>query len=449
MSKHLQKTFSACLIALLCLSGNTLLANEPSTGSCNGFRTQTQGGWGTEPHGNNPGTYLYANFAAAFPAGLTIGCNGNTILLTSAVAVSDFLPSGGSPSVLPAGNMVDPTGYKNTLAGQLVAAKLNVGFDKYDATFSSNSKATGNLIFKSGTFEGWTVNQLIIEADKTIGGCSSDYAPSAINDALSTFNENYVDGTSNNGNFNCPPDCALALSFTSTKASCWGSSDASIDLTVTGAYGNVTYLWNDGTTTEDRKNITAGYYTVVVTDELECSQTITIHVKHPAKLKATSTVTPVSAYRKCDASAVINPSGGTKPYTYTWDDGYVGKSRTDLCPGHYYVTVKDKNGCEVTIKVAVYRYAGVAPTTSETSKMSVSPNPSKGQITLSLVATQNIHAVVNVIDISTSIVKKSTVISLVKGSNINQLDYSSLPNGIYQLQVVMGEKMESMKLVIE
>src|SRR5690349_2149654 len=41
---------------------------------CGQLRTQTQGGWGAAPAGNNPGTYLHANFQAAFSDGLTVGC---------------------------------------------------------------------------------------------------------------------------------------------------------------------------------------------------------------------------------------------------------------------------------------------------------------------------------------------------------------------------------------
>jgi hypothetical protein len=104
-------------------------------GDCTGFRTQTQGGWGAPPVAGNPGAYLHANFAGAFPSGLTIGCT-NTLTLTNAQAVTNFLPSGGVPSMLPPGNMVDPGfSYFNVLAGQLVAAVLSVTFDLYDAHF--------------------------------------------------------------------------------------------------------------------------------------------------------------------------------------------------------------------------------------------------------------------------------------------------------------------------
>ncbi len=88
---------SIILAALFIFS--SLKTNAQS--ECTGFRTQTQGGWGAIPNGNNPGVYVHTNFAAAFPSGLTIGCSsGNKLVLTSAQAVTDFLPSGTTPAVL-------------------------------------------------------------------------------------------------------------------------------------------------------------------------------------------------------------------------------------------------------------------------------------------------------------------------------------------------------------
>ena len=95
--------------------------------SCDGFRTQTQGGWGTSPSGSNPGTYLHQNFSGAFPSGLIIGCN-NILVLTTASAITAFLPSGSTALMLPTGILTDPNNnYGNVLAGQLVAATLSVG----------------------------------------------------------------------------------------------------------------------------------------------------------------------------------------------------------------------------------------------------------------------------------------------------------------------------------
>jgi hypothetical protein len=169
---------------------------------CGGFRTQTQGGWGSTPHGNNPGTYVHANFALAFPNGLTVGCT-NTITLTSAQAVTDYLPAGGTPAVLKT-SYTNPTGLKNNLASQLVALTLSVQFDKYDPKFSSSSVLLGNLLIGSGPFKGMKVSALLTEANKVLGGCPSSYTPAQISDALSSINENFVDGTTNGTFLVCP-----------------------------------------------------------------------------------------------------------------------------------------------------------------------------------------------------------------------------------------------------
>src|SRR5688572_20983467 len=59
------------------------------------FRTQTQGGWGAAPKGDNPGKYLVIHFKDVFPGGLRIGTeNGHQVLFTSATAILDFLPQG-------------------------------------------------------------------------------------------------------------------------------------------------------------------------------------------------------------------------------------------------------------------------------------------------------------------------------------------------------------------
>ncbi len=190
-------------------------------GDCEGFRTQTQGGWGSTANGNNPGAYRDANFATAFPNGLTIGCD-NTLKLTSADAVREFLPSGSTPSALPAGQLINPD-YNNVFAGQLVAATLNVGFDANDPNFSSSDVHLTDLVYNNGIFQGMTVGQVLAEANASIGGCGSDYSFSMLSDALAMFNENYDNGNSDHGNFSCHEDnneCEYTL------LRCWLVEDA-------------------------------------------------------------------------------------------------------------------------------------------------------------------------------------------------------------------------------
>ena len=179
--------------------------DEPKEENCQ-FRTQTMGGWGAPPNGNNPASYLHANFAAAFPDGITIGCT-RTLTLTSAQAVRNFLPSGTAPKMLPVGALVNPgQSYKNVLAGQLVAATISVGFDLYDPNFGESDGNLADAVFATGLFEGWSVADVLMEANNFIGGCGSDYTAGQLNAALDMLNNNYVDGTTDNGNFICGED---------------------------------------------------------------------------------------------------------------------------------------------------------------------------------------------------------------------------------------------------
>lgn len=170
------------------------------------YRTQTQGGWGAVPNGNNSGTFLHNNFAAAFPTGLTVGCLTNhTLKLNSANAVITFLPQGGTPGSLTQ-SYVDPTNLNNVLAGQLVALTLSIRFDETFPYFGASNINLGNLIVTSGPFQGWTVYQVLGEANNVFGGCSTRYTPAQINAILASINENFDNGTVVGTILTCPED---------------------------------------------------------------------------------------------------------------------------------------------------------------------------------------------------------------------------------------------------
>lgn len=171
---------------------------------CGQLRTQTPGGWGAEPNGNNPGTYLHANFAAAFPTGLKIGCAGGyTITMTNAQAITDLLPTGGQAAVLKA-SATDPTSMKNVLVGHMIALTLSLRFDVVDADFGEAGIHLGDMIISTGAFAGKTVNEFMTIANNVIGGCSTAYTIADINSTIALINENYVDGKVDKEYLDCP-----------------------------------------------------------------------------------------------------------------------------------------------------------------------------------------------------------------------------------------------------
>lgn len=198
-----------------------------TNGNCDSgqLRTQTMGGWGINPNGNNPGVYLHNNFDYAFPNGLTIGCN-NTLVLTSAQDVTDFLPSGSTASALPNGELINPgEEYNNVLAGQIVALTLSTVFDQYDPSFGISDYSLEDLIIQQGEYEGTSVSEILVLANEIIGTCGSTEF-SSINSVISSINENFVDGTTNNNFLGCdlPYDCYLIYDYEVTAIDGCGNS---------------------------------------------------------------------------------------------------------------------------------------------------------------------------------------------------------------------------------
>lgn len=172
-----------------------------------GFRTQTQGGWGTTCNGDNPGCYRDNHFSSAFPFGLTIGdVGGYSVLFTSSGAIEDFLPQGGKPSALSSSATDPATTSAGVLAGQVVALTLNVGFDADDSNFGASTEQLSSLQVKSsGAFApgelgaacaGMYVYQVLYEANHVLSGMGSWLSASQVNECVSRINENFVDGTS-------------------------------------------------------------------------------------------------------------------------------------------------------------------------------------------------------------------------------------------------------------
>ncbi len=164
------------------------------------YRTQTIGGWGATPSGNNPGVFLHENFDAVFPTGIEIGSGDNTILFTNAQAITDYLPGTGTPRKIK-DSYIDPTKREvnNTFISQILALTISLGFDAAIADFAEPSGYLGDLILSEGALAGKSVSQVLDLANRALSGSKTGYSISELNEALSIINENYVDGEINNG----------------------------------------------------------------------------------------------------------------------------------------------------------------------------------------------------------------------------------------------------------
>ena len=76
-----------------------------------------------------------------------------------------------------------------------VALTLSLAFDSNDPDFGDAEGYLGDLVIdKGGDFDGWTVDAVLAEANKVLGGGESEFSPSQMIDILMMINEYFVDG---------------------------------------------------------------------------------------------------------------------------------------------------------------------------------------------------------------------------------------------------------------
>lgn len=151
---------------------------------------------------------------------------------------------------------------------------------------------------------------------------------------------------------------AITATPTVQAVSCFGQSNGSISLAVSGGTSPYTYLWNDGATTQNRSGLSAGTYTVTVTDNKGCKLTVNnIAVSQPAAALSLSTsVVNITCNGSNNGSATVTPTGGTAPYSYDWSGTPTGDGTatiTGLAAGSYTVTVTDAKGCSAVAGVTI------------------------------------------------------------------------------------------------
>lgn len=128
-----------------------------------------------------------------------------------------------------------------------------------------------------------------------------------------------------------------------SNVSCFGGNNGAATASATGGTAPYTYNWGSGRTTAAVTGLTAGTYTVTVTDAVGCSSTESVTITQPTAIIITSTVT--NATCQPIGSAQANVSGGTAPYTYLWSNSGTTAKISNLAGGSYTVTVTDAKGC--------------------------------------------------------------------------------------------------------
>ncbi|MFB6258616.1 MAG: gliding motility-associated C-terminal domain-containing protein [Flavobacteriales bacterium] len=213
-----------------------------------------------------------------------------------------------------------------------------------NVTDASCGSADGEL-----TVIGVTGGVAPYEFDFDGNGWTSDTSFTGLNAGSYSLVVRDSNGCKDSAQVNVQNPNAPTISLNSiSHVSCNGGSDGSIEVTASGGNTPYSYQWDDpqGQTGSQATGLSAGIYTVTLTDDSGCTAVYTDTITEPAAFSLTSNVNDATCSGVSDGSISMSVSGGSSPYTYAWSNGGSGSSINGVGPGYYSVTVTDQNGCE-------------------------------------------------------------------------------------------------------
>ena len=151
------------------------------------------------------------------------------------------------------------------------------------------------------------------------------------------------------------PDAKISCSTRQLKpVLCYGESNGSASVNVTGGNGANIFEWDNGETTRTANALTAGFHSVTVSDRKGCQSQCVVLIEEPEELTCTiSEDQAVSCFGNNDGGATVTVSGGTSRYFYEWDNGERKETVDNLTTGLHYVTVTDFNDCTTVCSIVI------------------------------------------------------------------------------------------------
>ena len=204
-------------------------------------------------------------------------------------------------------------------------------------------------------------------------------------------------GCMNTASFTVSNASGPTISATVQDEQCAGENNGSIDATFTTGGSIASISWDSGQSTEDISGLSAGDYTVTVTDNSGCISVETFTINAAAELFISGTV----INERCgdmEGEIDITVSGGDGNYTFSWDNGAGTEDITDLNQNTYEVTVTDGNGCQIQMSFDVINTVGNCTpncdlVVNNATIVDETCGQANGSITLSVYTTNTPHSV--------------------------------------------------------
>ncbi len=165
----------------------------------------------------------------------------------------------------------------------------------------------------------------------------------------------------------------LKLVSTAINTSCWGGKNGQAVIVPSGGAGNYSATWSTSETGFSISNLSAGTYSVTVSDGNNCQRDTFLTINQPTALSMSVSATTAFCGQPGGTATVTNITGGTPNggvYSYLWSTGATLASISGLVPGTYTVTVTDNNNCKLKDSATVSNVSGVLATISNFQNLS-------------------------------------------------------------------------------
>lgn len=143
-----------------------------------------------------------------------------------------------------------------------------------------------------------------------------------------------------------------------------GGHDGEISTEPKGGSQPYTYAWSTGATTENIYELTAGNYSLILTDANGCTVTGSQTMTEPTPLHVVSITSPqhhgynISCKGGNDGAINLSVTGGVPPYKYDWNTGSFDEDLSNLIAGEYSVRITDDNQAEIISSIVLTQPPG-------------------------------------------------------------------------------------------
>lgn len=160
------------------------------------------------------------------------------------------------------------------------------------------------------------------------------------------------------------PAAPLQTSITSTTAvACHAGNSGSATIAATGGTAPYSFAWNTAPPqlAQTATGLAAGNWICTVTDQNGCTAQREVVITQPAQPLSGSVAatTMVTCFAGTNGSATVNATGGTAPYSFSWNTTPVqtGSSATGLAAGAYTCIITDERGCQTPVTTTIIQPA--------------------------------------------------------------------------------------------